>query len=158
MRPTILALICMMIWALPGAALAQSEAPPAAAGTTQSYTGSVVSADTKTLVVRSDAGTEMTFQLDSYTYLPSRLMAGQKITVQYTTDVDRSNHATMVSVLPEMTPRPEPGSEESSPATEPRPASSQRPEMPATASPLWWFALIGLAAAASSLVARHQRR
>ena len=182
MKSTILALMCVLTCVLAGVASAQSETPQAATSMPQSTMGTVVSSDSKTLVVRTDEGQQMTFQVDTYTVLPTHLMAGEKIKVLYNRGSDNLNNATLVS-LQSTTPaaNPDMGAEETSPTSQPPPASSGAAgssgsmstsapraatapsangthEMPSTASPLWLLALVGVAATGSAVGMRLIRR
>src|SRR5436309_10847421 len=46
-------------------------------------TGTVVSSSSSSLVIRTEAGDQMTFNLNSQTVLPSQLQAGAKVDVRY---------------------------------------------------------------------------
>jgi hypothetical protein len=158
MKSIVFAVLCLLVGTMPYVATAQSEEPPAATPEAQSVTGSIVSSDGQTLVVRSDAGTAMTFWIDANTEVPALLTAGQRITVEYTSDEEHRHHATLASLVPETASEPEANPVTLSPSALPPPTSTRPREMPATASPLWWLALVGLVAAGGSFALRLHRR
>lgn len=152
-----LVLSSLVLCVVTGMAFAQAETPVATLNTTQSLTGTVVTSDASTLLVRAADGSEVSLQIAPGAHLPARLTAGQQITVQYTTDAQGVRRATYASIVaPAMTPSST--AEESTPPSEPAaPVSARTPELPATASPLWWAAVIGCAAVGASLTLRRLR-
>jgi LPXTG-motif cell wall-anchored protein len=114
-------------------ALAQSYPPsgeppaaPATSSTPATFTGTVVSHEGMTIVVKNDDGREMTFTHDSGLSLPWNLKPGDRVSVEYTT-TSNGHQATGVT------------------AAAPASASSSEENLPQTASPLPLLALIGTA-------------
>lgn len=88
MKRMTLVLLLMCTVALAGLALAADE---------MQVTGTVVSSSGSTLVIRSDAGQEMTLFVDTSSANATGLSAGQRVTVNYDMDGGR-NHVTKVDV------------------------------------------------------------
>lgn len=88
---TILA-TCTFLTALAAVAVAQTAeaakptlmtTPLATAGSEISVAGKVISSTTTELVIETDAGTRMTFALDTNTYHATAFNNGERVTVQY---------------------------------------------------------------------------
>ena len=130
-----------------GGALAQSYPPsgePAAASSTPvTFTGTVISHEGMTIVVKSDDGREMTFTHDSGLSLPWNLKPGDRVTVEYTS-TSSGYQATGVMAAP---------AREAASAN-----SSAEEQLPQTASPLPLLALIGTALLGTGAVIWYRAR
>jgi LPXTG-motif cell wall-anchored protein len=119
-------------------AYAQGQEPVA-------ITGTVVSVDTSSVRVRTEAGQEMTFTFDTGLSIPQGLKSGDRVTVNYITS---STGFTAQSLALE------------APATETGNAASKEGKtLPQTASPLPMLAVLGtvLLGAGAVLVFRSRR-
>lgn len=119
---------------------------------TQTFTGTVVSWDGSNLVVKGDAGGQMTFTADAQTQLPSSMSTGSPIKVQYRSLEGGKYLATSVSAG---TPS---AKTETARSTETETATESSEELPATASPLALLALTGVLTLGVALVLRSAMR
>jgi len=103
--------------------------------------GTVVSSTDTTLVIRTDSGEEMTFNVDSATIRPTSMAVGSRIDVEYHA-ADGANHAAQVRLVGSATTT----------------AANSNEKLPQTASPLVTIGLVGLAALGSSFVLRQWSR
>jgi hypothetical protein len=166
-RAALCVLSLVLAWALPVAA--QSE---------RSVSGKIVSSSASQLVIQTDDGRQMTFDVDTQSTVPSGLQAGGQVTVRYHELAGGRFHAanvTSTAATPERetttaaTP-PDPATTTAQPpVTETRPDMDRpaaapdidaegRRELPATASPLPLFGLSGLLALGAGLGLRALRR
>jgi hypothetical protein len=122
-------------------------------------TGTVVASDAGSLVIRSDAGVESTFTVDSGTDLPGSLRPGDRVSVTYHMLDGGAYHASRVAVQqgsdPGSTagssaegaapaaPGDDPAGGMGSGASDPAGAGG---DLPRTASPLPLFAVMGVLA------------
>lgn len=133
---------------------AQEDPSGAAAQTaptvsTSTISGTLVASTDSSLVVRSDAGVESTYTVDSSTVLPASLTPGDRVSVDYHMLDGGAYHASRVTNLA--------GSGSTAPA--PASASGTDPsgssaELPRTASPLPLFAVMGVLAIGAALGVR----
>jgi len=110
-----------------------------------SVSGTVVSSSSSSLVIKTDSGSRMTFQVDTSSNLPVGIAAGDRVSLDYESLAGGKYHVSRVSS--ESTTMPS-GSERygktETPSTETSGAAGEKPEkLPRTASPLPLIALIG---------------
>jgi hypothetical protein len=145
MKLTTMALFLVLASALAGNALAQ--------GTSEiSVSGTVVSSDENLLVIRTDAGQEMTFDVEPSTLTVNRPPAGQRIEVKYEVDNGRNRLVRIVTDGAGSTGGS--GARTSDLGTTTNARDSAGRDMPATASPLALIALGGIAALGSGTALR----
>lgn len=126
-------------------------------------TGTVVSSSGSTLVIRTDAGQEMTFFVDSASENATGLSAGQRVTVDYSMDGGR-NHVHKVTIATGTTGTSAYDDNRATTTTDQTTTTTTGTtysdrygtdrDMPATASPLALLALGGLAALGSGAAIR----
>ncbi len=80
-RLAILVATCVASTLVTPAALQAAESPATAK---KSVTGAVVTTSGASLVVRTDAGAEWTFEVDASSSVPGGIVSGNRVTVQYT--------------------------------------------------------------------------
>ncbi len=142
------------VWAQDAPAPAQNQDMNAVS---QSISGTVVSSTGNTLVIKTDAGDQMTFNLDAMSERPASLTAGSRVGIQYHTLEGGKYHAASVKLEPASgaAPPSEMTSDETSAAdrtaTEPR-------ALPGTASPLPLYGLGGLLSFGTALGLRFRSR
>jgi hypothetical protein len=136
-------------------------------GTQKTASGVVVSSSPTSLVIRTDAGTAMTFTVDGSSDLPTAVAAGDRVTVRYEGSLDPFR-AMEVSLVPRSLPSA-PGSTspaarepyetlgESPPAQGTERASGSS-ELPRTASPLPGAGLLGFMVLGAGLLLKAFRR
>jgi hypothetical protein len=118
----------------------------------KSADGKVISTSASSLVIETDAGNRLTFNLDATTAEPASLAAGDRVTVRYSELVASGNHADSVtlaaappSAVAEATlpsPAPAPAADAAVPA-----APTSTSDLPRTASRLPLILLVGTLAA-----------
>jgi len=158
-------------------------AVPLMAQAEQTASGKVVSSTPEQLVVQTDAGSQLTFNVDSQSTVPAGLNAGSRVTVTYHDMGGGTLHAARVdastgggepmntqettppkptTMAPAYTP---PAATTTSPATSAAQEPARAPTtgaststMPATASPLPLVGLLGLLSLGAGLGVRALRR
>jgi hypothetical protein len=125
---------------------------PAATASMLTIDGKVVTTSASSLVIETDAGKRLTFNIDSATAQPASLAAGDRVTVRYSA-VSGTNHAENVALAAaapittaETAPPPAPPADTSAPATTAT-TSTRTTALPKTASPLPLVLLVGTLAA-----------
>jgi hypothetical protein len=156
-------LTCAFTSAIAGVAAAQTADKPkdpaattalAAASTDISVSGKVVSSTSTELVIHTDAGRPMTFQLDPKTHPAASFTVGERVTVQYHSLSGGTVYQAASIALARYDDPAEPAN------TEPRDYeadTSTRSRLPATASVLPMIGLLGLLAVSGALVVRMAR-
>jgi hypothetical protein len=163
-------LTCAFTSAIAGVAAAQTADKPkdpatttalAAASTDISVSGKVVSSTSTELVINTDAGRPMTFQLDPKTHPAASFTVGERVTVQYHS---LSGGTVYQAASIALDPQAKVAARYDDPAepanTEPRDYeadTSTRSRLPATASVLPMIGLLGLLAVSGALVVRMAR-
>jgi hypothetical protein len=128
------------------------------AQTEKTVSGKVVSSSSSQLVIRTDDGRQMTFNVDSTSTVPAGLRDDARISVRYHELAGGTFHAANVTTTAApTTTTPETRTDmPQEPAT--TAAAEPTRELPATASPLPLVGLSGLLALAGGLGARALRR
>lgn len=104
--PLTFATLCVVGGLYAGTLLADAATPAAidktaastASASLQSVDGKVVSTSASSLVIQTDAGNRLTFNLDSTTAEPASLAAGDRVSVRYSTPAGGGNHADAVTL------------------------------------------------------------
>ncbi len=150
--PSTLAAACIVGGLLAGALRAEIT-PPAnadnatastASASLQSVDGKVLSTSATRLVIATDAGNRLTFDLDAATATPASLAAGDRVSVRYSA-LAGANHADAVTLA---AAAPSATAATNSSAVEPSAATAATPgDLPRTASSLPLVLLVGTLAA-----------
>lgn len=158
-------ILASMAVMLAGAALAQAATTPSAdpmgtspeksVGTAslQSVDGKVISSSASSLVVETDAGKRLTFDVDSASAQPASLAAGDRVTVRYrsTAGIQHADDVTLAAAAPiaataSTSSTSPPASATESTAAAPS-TTADAAGLPRTASPLPLILLVGTLAA-----------
>jgi hypothetical protein len=147
-RASLIILSVFIITAL-GAVYAQEplpgDAPPPAAAPAASttVTGSVVSSGQQSVVIKTDAGDQMTFEVDGTSMVPAGLVGGDKVSIEYQT-LDGGKYRASKVVLSTTSMPAKTTAEQGYDSQHGEESTTQTHEgMPRTASPLPLLALAG---------------
>jgi len=132
-----------------GPAFAQADAEMQMQHQTETVTGTVVSISNSTLIIRTDSGTE-TFMIDARSDVPA-LRQDQSVTVTYYADPENADQMFVSRI--DMDAPPAETAAESDPTIQ----RSTRTRLPQTATPLSWFAVVGLASLGGFLALGRKR-
>src|SRR5262245_39692924 len=99
LKSSLIGALCLVALVAVGSLAAQSSSDTQSKPQEQYLTGTVVSTSSTTLVVKTDAGDQMTFDIDSQSALPAQLQAGTKVDVGYKSDSGGKYHAMEVRAI-----------------------------------------------------------
>lgn len=140
MRRIVMCIVSVVVLAL-GSSLAADEmnpqTPPNPEPPTTTISGTVVSSSGHTLVIDTDAGNRMTFDVASTSLLPARMAPGARVQVEYHPGESGVNQVAKVTTLE---------------------TGMHRHGLPRTASPLPFIGLIGLGCLGAAALLRTSLR